>query len=221
MRRRPLATLIAFCGVIPAGADAQQVLDWLVTQSGGPREVRQVARFTPDSPRILGADPLTYDPGYPFDFVAVPPGPAEVVALIEPVEGRVALAAMVFADGVPVCGGEAGAIWVDSGTASFLTPATAAKLDAMRKDYDQRKLNLYDDYFADPAQMGDSVFARMLTLPDGTAFPGFSSGWGDGAYPVVSLYDSRGQMLALYADFIGNDQTEDYILPPPCQTAGT
>ena len=91
----------------------------------------------------------------------------------------------------------------------------------MRKDYDQRKLNLYDDYFADPAQMGDSVFARMLTLPDGTAFPGFSSGWGDGAYPVVSLYDSRGQMLALYADFIGNDQTEDYILPPPCQTAGT
>ena len=221
MRRRPLATLIAFCGVIPAGADAQQVLDWLVTQSGGPREVRQVARFTPDSPRILGADPLTYDPGYPFDFVAVPPGPAEVVALIEPVEGRVALAAMVFADGVPVCGGEAGAIWVDSGTASFLTPATAAKLDAMRKDYDQRKLNLYDDYFADPAQMGDSVFARMLTLPDGTAFPGFSSGWGDGAYPVVSLYDNQGQMLALYADFIGNDRLEDYILPPPCPTAGT
>ena len=81
--------------------------------------------------------------------------------------------------------------------------------------------NLYDDYFAAPAQMGDHVFARMLTLPDGTDFPGFSSGWGDGAYPVVSLYDSRGQMLALYADFIGNDQTEDYILPPPCQTAGT
>ena len=39
---------------------------------------------------------------------------------------------------------------------------------------DQRKLNLYDDYFAAPAQMGDHVFARMLTLPDGTAFPGFS-----------------------------------------------
>lgn len=221
MMPRPLAALLALYVLSPAGAGAQQVVDWLVAQSGGPREVRQVARFTPDSPKILGADPLTYDPDYPFDFIAVPPGPAEVIALMEPVEGRVALAAMIFADGAPVCGDEAGAIWVDSGTASFLTPATAAKLDAMRKDYDQRKLNLYDDYFAAPAQMGDHVFARMLTLPDGTAFPGFSSGWGDGAYPVVSLYDSRGQMLALYADFIGNDQTEDYILPPPCQTAGT
>ena len=109
MMPRPLAALLALYVLSPAGAGAQQVADWLVAQSGGPREVRQVARFTPDSPKILGADPLTYDPGYPFDFIAVPPGPAEVVALMEPVEGRVALAAMIFADGAPVCGDEAGA----------------------------------------------------------------------------------------------------------------
>ncbi|MBA4489894.1 DUF4241 domain-containing protein [Paracoccus sp. S1E-3] len=221
MRSWPLAALLALWGLIPVGASARQVADWLVAQSGAPREIRQVARFTPDSPKILGADPLTYAPGYPFDFIAIPPGPVEVVALLEPVEGRVALAAMIFVNAAPACGGEAGAIWVDSGTASFLTPATAASLNAMRQDYQQRGLNLYDDYFADPAQMGDSVFARMLTLPDGSAFPGFSSGWGDGAYPVVTLYDAQGKMLALYADFIGNDQTEGFILPPPCQTAGT
>ena len=221
MKRALLPALLALAAPFPAAAEGEDVINWLVGQSGGPREVQRIARFTPDGPEILGADPLTYDPGYPFPFIPVPPGPADVIALSEPQEGRIALAALIFADGPPACGAESGAIWVDSGTASFLTPATAAKLDAMRKDYDQRKLNLYDDYFADPAQMGEHVFARMLTLPDGTAFPGFSSGWGDGGYPVVTLYDAQGQMLALYADFIGNDQLEEYILPPPCPTAGT
>ena len=216
-----VATLALLGGLAPAGGVAQQVADWLVAQSGGPREVRQVGSFTPDSPKILGADPLTYDSSYPFDFLPVPPGPAKVVALLEPVEGRVALAALIFAEGTPACGSEDGGIWVDSGTAAFLTPQTAAKLDALRKDFHRRKLNPYDDYFADPRQMGDSVFARILTLPDGTGFPGFSSGWGDGGYPVIRLYDAEGRMLALYADFIGNDQREGYIIPPPCPAAGT
>lgn len=215
------AAIFALAALNPPAASADQVTDWLVEHSGAPRQIEQVARYTPEGAAILGVDPLTYDPGYPFDFSKVPPGPANVVALIEPIEGRVALAALIFADGAPACGADVGAIWVDSGTAAFLTPDSAAKLDAMRQDYDQRRLNLYDDYFADPTQMGDSVFFRMLTLPDGTAFPGFSSGWGDGGYPVVTLYDAKGQMLALYADFIGNDQTEEYILPPACPSAGT
>lgn len=218
---RRLAVILGLAAPVPALAEGDQVIAWLVENSGGAREVQHIARFTPETPAILGADPLTYDPGYPFDFVKVPSGPAEVVALTEPLEGRVALAALIFADAPPACGREEGGIWVDSGTAAFLTPAAAARLAAMRDDYGQRKLNLYDDYFADPAQMGDSVFARMLTLPDGTAFPGFSSGWGDGGYPVVSLFDAQGRMLALYADFIGNDQLEEYILPPSCLAPGT
>ena len=217
--RAALAALSFAAASAPAGAD--QVTDWLIATGAEPRERQTVARFTPDTPRLLGADPLTYDPGYPFAFFPVPDGPAEVVALIEPVERRVALAALIFGDGAPACGRDAGRIWVDSGTAAFLTPKTAAGLSAMRDDYSTRGLNLYDDYFAAPGQMGDSAFARMLTLPDGTAFSGFSSGWGDGAYPVVALYDAGGAMLALYADFIGSDRLDGYILPPVCPGAGT
>lgn len=50
----------------------------------------------------------------------------------------------------------------------------------------------------------------MLTLPDGTAFPDFRPA-GAMAHPVVRLYGAQGQMLARYADFIGNDRLEDYI----------
>ena len=215
MIRRGAAAVAAIMAV-PGAGGADQVTDWLIATGAEPRALHEIALFTPDTPQILGADPLTFGPDYPFDFLAVPPGPARVVALREPTDGRVALAAMIFADGAPSCGAEDGAIWVDSGTAAFLTPATAARLDALARDYDQREKNLYDDYFAAPDQMGDSVFARMLTLPDGTAFPGFASGWGDGAYPVIRLYDAEGRMLALYADFIGSDVLDGYILPPPC-----
>ncbi|MDO5643034.1 MAG: DUF4241 domain-containing protein, partial [Paracoccus sp. (in: a-proteobacteria)] len=209
------AGLVALMIAGPAGAGP--VTDWLIATGAEPREIRHVARYTPEEPAILGADPLTYYPGFPpFEFAAVSAGAADVVALIEPVEGRVALAALIFADAEPLCGDEVGVIWVDTGTAAFLTPPVAAKLAAMADEYHASARNLYTDYFAAAHQMGDSVFARMLTLPDGTAFPGFSSGWGDGAYPVVRLFDADQRVIALYADFIGSDALDDFILPAPC-----
>ncbi|MDO5605622.1 MAG: DUF4241 domain-containing protein [Paracoccus sp. (in: a-proteobacteria)] len=203
--------------LIAAPAGAGPVTDWLIATGAEPREIRHVARYTPEKPAILGADPLTYAPGYPpYDFATVPAGPAEVIALIEPAEGRMALGALIFSDVAPVCGDEVGAIWVDSGTAAFLTPVSAAKLAAMADEYSAGGRNLYDDYFQAPGQMGDGVFARMLTLPDGTGFPGFSSGWGDGAYPVIRLFDADQRVIAIYADFIGSDHLDDFILPAPC-----
>ncbi len=43
-----------------------------------------------------------------------------------------------------------------------------------------------------------------------------SSGWGDGFYPVASLYDAEGRMVALYADFTGIDDAGSWLLPEPC-----
>ncbi|MFV0410479.1 MAG: DUF4241 domain-containing protein [Paracoccus sp. (in: a-proteobacteria)] len=212
-----LTSMAGALGAVPTDG----VTDWLIAAGQEPRELRHIAPFTPDGDEIIGADPLVYDLGYPYPFIKIPPGPAEVVALIEPSEGRTALAALIFHDGTPVCGKKVGSIWVDSGTAAFLTRDTAEKLAAMRAEFGAHNQNLYDDYFAAPHQMGESAFARMLTLPDGTAFPGFSSGWGDGGYPVVTLYDDQGQLLALYADFMGTEKIDNYILPPPCADAGT
>ncbi len=198
-------------------ATGGELTDWFIQTGGEPRQVVEIGAFTPDGPEILGADPLTYGPDYPIPFTSVPQTPATVIALVEPIEGRTALAALIFRDGRPVCGTAAGEIWVDSGTAAFLTRSTATKLAAMRDDFQSREQNLYDDYFAAPDQMGDSAFAKMLSLPDGTEFPGFSSGWGDGAYPVVKLFDGSGNLLAIYADFIGSEKLDDFILPPLCE----
>ncbi|TRW99173.1 DUF4241 domain-containing protein [Paracoccus sp. M683] len=208
------ATLALLC--LPVASWAGPVVDWFLDIGGEPRKVVSVGSFTPEGPRIIGADPLTYDADYNLPFMPVPQRQAEFVVLLEPDEGAVALAALIFSDMKPACGEEGGTMLVASGTGAFLSEQTANAISAMAEDYGRRDLNLYDNFFADPDQMGDQVFYRLLSLPDGTRFPAVATGWGDGAYPVARLFDDQGQVIAIYADFIGSEKIQDWILPPAC-----
>lgn len=206
------------CILLTAGAASATTpaLDWYIDQAGTPREIRLIGNYTADDDQMIGADPLTFQAGYGWSYFQIPTTPARFYALYDPQGGVVAAAFLVYSDGDPVCGEALGVIGVDTGTGAFLTRKTAEKLDRFGQELAARGQDLYNDHFSAVDQMGDADFARFLSLPDGTSFPAFSTGWGDGGYMTSRLVDASGETVAIYADFLGSEVRRDWIDPPAC-----
>ncbi len=121
----------------------------------------------------------------------------------------------MFSDAAPVCGFDVATIPVDSGVAAFVDDKTAAQLSALSDSFHAQGKNIYDDFFA--AEVGHlGSFAQMTTLPDGGTFPIFTSGWGDGSYPVATLVDADEKTVAVYVDFMGRNAAGEWLLPQTC-----
>src|SRR5690606_11298646 len=103
---------------------------------------------------------------------------------------------------------------VDTGPAAFLDRPAAAALEADSQALGPGR-DIYNDWFH--GLSGEThVVKEMVPLPSGTRFPMMSSGWGDGGYPVASLSDAEGRMVAIYVDFMGMNEEGDWLLPPEC-----
>lgn len=213
------AVLICAALVSTAALADPAALDWYSQQAGAPRKAELIGIYAADDDQMIGADPLTFDGDDDWPYFTIPRAPAQFYVLREPEQGRVAAAFLIYSDAAPVCGEGLNVMGVDTGTGAFLTRAAAQKLAQFSDDYDDQGLDTFSDYFDAPDQIGDSIFARFLSLPDGTRFPGFSTGWGDGGYMASRLVDAAGQTVAIYADFIGNEVTQDWIDPPDCGTS--
>ncbi len=208
--------------LVPLAAQAETNLpavEWIVTHTESPLEIKTVGTWAPNSTKVIAVDSLTYAPDYKWPYTDIPKVAATFVALNDAESGRVSKAVLVFADGMPVCGVDLATMPVDTGTGAFLTPENGQALDALAGDLDQNQSDLYAG-FMEPQIKGAHSFAQFLTLPDGTSFPAFSTGWGDGAYPVASLVDAQGHTVALYADFMGHNADGEWLLPPPCADQG-
>jgi Protein of unknown function (DUF4241) len=180
--------------------------------------VVEVGRLTVTSGVVAG-DPFLLDPGDPPFALAVPAGshPVSVaVAQILPAEPgaepdeRIAAAMVRFApdpaarwelavtaaQDVEVLGAEEFfGFGVDSGTACFADPQ-AVKLFA---DGGIASADVLTDCLA-----GNYRHTRdwaEFAVGDGTNLVAFSSGWGDGTYPVWAGYAAGGELCALAADF--------------------
>jgi hypothetical protein len=165
----------------------------------------------PRGGEIFATDPLTlWQTGSDVETLSVPDAPAQVIGLLERDQGRAAAMALIWSDADVACGEDLSTIGVDTGLAGFLTPADVIALDA----YAARHRDLYDGTYAEQLDAAVPTIPFVVTLPDGTRFPVSGSGWGDGGYPVASLYDAAGNMVALYTQFIGG--TEEWLLPQPC-----
>jgi hypothetical protein len=197
----------------PAAAEANGTVAWILDQAGTPLTVQEVGTYAVRGTELIGVDSLTFSPSYGWPWFTVPEGPARVVVFDDPAELALSKAAILFSDAAPACGSEVGVMPVDTGTGAFLDRPTADMLDTIAKAMGQT-CNLYDCLMAE--QVGDAQFAQLIRLPDGATFPAFSTGFGDGAYPVYLLQDADGAPVAAYADFLGVRPDYAWLVPPAC-----
>jgi hypothetical protein len=212
------AVLFSLALAAPAVAEPQATIAWILDQSKARLVVQEVGTYDIRGTELIGVDSLTFSPSYDWPWFLVPNGPARVVAFDDPTEAALSKAAIIFSNAAPVCGEEVGVMPVDTGTGAFLDRPTATALDDIGKAM-STDCNLYDCLMAD--QVGEHQFAKMIRLPDGTSYPAFSTGYGDGAYPVYLLRDASGAPVAAYADFLGVGPDYDWLTPPACLAPGS
>jgi hypothetical protein len=208
---RVLTAIVLLSG--SASAETNPSIDWILDQSKTQLAVQDVGTYDIRGTELIGVDSLTFSPSYGWPWFAVPEGPARVVVFDDPADSALSKAAIIFSDAAPACGEEVGGMPVDTGTGAFLDRHTAAALDIVARAMGT-DCNLYDCLMAE--QVGEHQFAKMIRLPDGTSYPAFSTGFGDGVYPVYLLRDASGAPVAAYADFLGVGPDYDWLTPPTC-----
>lgn len=212
MRGLPIFFLIATA--VPG--HAQDAVTWLENGLNMPSEVQSPGIWHPVGGEIFATDPLTlWQTGSDIETIRVPDAPARVVGLLDVAQGRTAAMALIWSNAPVVCGHDLATIGVDSGLAGFLTPMDVEALDAYAHPTD----GPYHGSYAAQLDAHVPTIPLIATLPDGTRFPVSGSGWGDGGYPVASLVDADGTVVALYTQFMGG--TENWLLPPPCAEAAS
>ena len=174
-----------------------------------PTDLHVSEMWHPHGGQIYATDPLTLwqTEG---DALRVPDAPARLIGLLEREQGRAALMALIWSNADVVCGEDLSTIGVDTGLAGFLTPDNVRDLLA----YADPSAGPYHGTYAEQLDATIPTLPFVAQLPSGARFPVSGSGWGDGGYPVASLHDAEGNMVALYTQFMGG--TEEWLLPPPC-----
>ena len=183
--------------------------DWILRNTNATLEVTVAGPLPTPEGKACIIDPLVFAQG-PV-WVNIPKEGGEVTVFHDTQHGRNSKLALIFPGG-PVAGGaDVATCGVDAGMASIFTPATH---DAMATILNSKPdMTASDAYFLDfDDPLGGE---RMIVpLPDGTPIPYIHSGWGDGGYPVFTLTDASGQVVALYTDFMGKDKNGTWLTPP-------
>lgn len=196
-----------------AAAEDNPSIAWIKDRADAPLTVQEVGTFNVRGTALIAVDSLTFQSSYSWPWFDVPEGPARVVVFDDDDLAALSKAAILFSESPPVCGNEVGVMPVDTGTGAFLDRQTAKALDDLSAAMGT-ECNLYDCLMAE--QVPESQFAQMIKLPDGTSYPAFSTGFGDGAYPVYLLRDADGVPTAAFVDFLGVAPTFDWMTPPTC-----
>ncbi|RYH12673.1 MAG: DUF4241 domain-containing protein [Alphaproteobacteria bacterium] len=195
----------------------------IVSMTDGQLEARKITKVVLgdvvlSSGHIVATDPLV-QPDRPAFLVTVPPGRYPVT--LYQFESRTAAAVMRFAPGhvfrwqlamiegqdvKTLKPGEFFGYGVDTGLGSYMDKATAALIDERDKAVQAEKgasyISYYDDVLFD--ELGPNGDVPILHQPVASK-PGnvaiFSSGWGDGFYPVYWGLDAEGRPIVLLTDF--------------------
>jgi hypothetical protein len=189
-------------------------LAWVRSMTGFPLEMRAIGTVTIAPGGVIVADPLTFFSAAGSPAIPAPAGSAQFIVALDAETGRVSKALLVFSAAPVACGRDEATVGVDTGLAAFLDQPTALALANLAQAVSPDR-NIYDDWFN--RFIGASqVVADLVPLPSGESVPMMSSGWGDGGYPVASLSDAEGRMVAVYADFMGINEDGDWLLPQEC-----
>ena len=193
--------------------------NWIIDNSSDQAECDAPGHFPTPEGRLSVIDPLCSTEAR---FIEVPTTGGDLLVISDG-EGYWERFALIFADGEVAGGTHEFDCLVDGGVASPVTPASLNALNTLRRQIPQvypkghpnaryPAPNLYIEHF----EQFDEAGAEPLkaSLPDGTLMPYIHSGFGDGAYPVFTLTDQAGANLAVYCDFLGNEELENWVAPP-------
>lgn len=159
--------------------------------------------------QLIASEPFRID--RPGEYtIAVPPGSYPVFLAVgsdpEGIDQRVAYAWVRLGDGTPAsweparnADGAEVTVGVDSGIAGFVSAACApAFTAAYHRDYCDFEAPLSDAIVAEMDKVWRSTRGwAMMEAGDGARLAAFSSGFGDGVYPVYRGLDAQGRCLAV------------------------
>ncbi len=180
--------------------------------------VIRIGKVELNSGRIVASDPLVGPDRTPLARTV---SPGDYPVTLYQAFGRIAAASMRFADGKParwelalipgqdinsLKGDEFFGYPVDAGLGCYMDADTYALIQERERQVQTEKsssdLNYYDDVLATELQAknDDYVLHRPISGKRGNVAV-FSSGWGDGFYPVFWGLDANGRPLVLLTDF--------------------
>lgn len=189
--------------------DWPALLDRAYADALDDHEVVAIATLPVPDGKLLACEPFQIHDPRPYT-IPVPPGTypvfISIAAAPDTPDQRIAYAWVRLRQGTPARwepartrGGEEVNVGVDSGIAGFMSATAApAMIEAYRRP---------DCDYVEP--LSEAVVAKMdkvwrdtrgwaeLEIEDGARLAAFSSGFGDGVYPVYRALDARGRRLAV------------------------
>lgn len=184
------------------------------------RQIEKIALGDVELPtgKVVAADPLVQPERPPF-VRSVKPGRYPVT--LYRAQGRIAVAVMRFAEGAPakwelatVAGQDTSELkddqafgyGVDAGLGCYMDASAFPLMEAREKLVATEKgtddINYYDDVLAEELRRNNDDYALHKPMQDSAVNVAiFSSGWGDGYYPVFWGLDADGEPLVMMTEF--------------------
>ena len=187
-------------------------IEWILSNCAAALVAHEVGHLDTPEGSIAMVDPLVFSGDISSTTFDVPKDGGRIVVFEDPEQGRNSKLVIIFDDADVAGGADVSTMLVDAGLGTILTPTTYDGLEAFRDTLTNGK-DPYNDHFSkfDDPQGGEK---KIVPLPDGTPIPYIHSGWGDGGYPVFTLTDANGTVIAAYTDFMGCDDDGTYLTPP-------
>ncbi|MBB6488309.1 DUF4241 domain-containing protein [Rhizobium lusitanum] len=181
-------------------------------------KVLRIGKVELTSGRIVASDPLVGPDRAPLARTV---SPGDYPVTLYQAFGRIAAASLRFAEGKPtrwelavipgqdinsLKGDEFFGYPVDAGLGCYMDADTYAMIREREKQVQTEKsssdINYYDDVLASELEPNNNDYAlhRPISGKRGNVAV-FSSGWGDGFYPVFWGLDASGRPLVLFTDF--------------------
>ena len=197
-------------GMVQPVDSGQTVRDWIVGQTDAALEITEAVGFPTPRGQVAMLDTLIPTPEP--KWIDVPDTGGQIVVFHDTGQGRNSILALVFSEATVAGGAAVGVVPIGTGLISVFTPDTYACINLFFDSFGENG-DPYYDFFSlhDDPQGGER---KIVPLPDGTPVPYIHSGRGDGSYPVYTLQDVAGEVIAVYTDFMGINDTGDWLRPP-------
>ncbi|MEM9344094.1 MAG: DUF4241 domain-containing protein [Pseudomonadota bacterium] len=186
-------------------------VDWIIAACAAPLMAHEVGTLDTSSGQLAMIDPLVFWVSFEESAFKVPKTGGRIVVLEDTRARLNSKMVIVFADGDVEGGADVATLLVDAGMGSLFTRDT---YDAMKAWVEGLEYDPYTTLFEEHDNVPPGGERKIVPLPDGTPVPYVHTGYGDGGYPVFTLTDAEGAVVAAYADFMGCDEAGKWLAPP-------
>ncbi len=144
--------------------------------------------------------------------IDLPPDPMFIRRFSEPETGMTAAMMLIWSQDTTKCGDVLGALGMEDGLDRLLSPrdVSAIEADARARDREIEGLPLALQLHHAMAKLPYSV-----ALGGGGTLKPARASWGDGTFPIVALRTDKGEIVAIYVQFIPRKLGENASITAP------